>query len=328
MSSVDDSPSAADTPEQPAPDMAADRRLYERFLPPEPFRGIDPALYAMRHDAGPADTVTAWHAAQRCSPTDQDAAHAMRNAEAHLRSLSPDAMALYDEQRAAGATPALAMAAAHVELQTQVVMAMLDELEVEAAERGLRGPERDAWVERQVEDLTDLDIALPAQSRAAVTIADEYRSLVAAAPADEVINNLGQEPEHPWGRVMTPDEAAAYMAEHPDFARRVEEHGRELAEEYGPRLAGGPAPAEPGAVEPAAPATTAREEVGGLLGYILSNGAAHALLPDGVAGSESAVADGEVHEPGDDVVAAVTPAAAAVDDWGDAAEPEGPSLDW
>jgi len=102
----------------------------------------------MRHDAGPADTVAAWHVAQRWSPTDQDAAHAMRNAEAHLRTLSPDAMALYDEQRAAGVTPALAMAAAHVELQTQVVMALLDELEVEADERGLRGPERDDWVER------------------------------------------------------------------------------------------------------------------------------------------------------------------------------------
>jgi hypothetical protein len=306
------------------PDHAA-RSLYERFLPPEPFRGIDPALYAMRRDAGPADTVTAWHAAQRWALTDQDAAHAMRNAEAHLRSLSPDAMAVYDEQRAAGATPALAMAVAHVELQTQVVMALLDELEVEAAERGLRGLERDAWVERQVEDLTDLDIGLPAPGRAAVTIAGEYRSLVAAAPADEVITNLGQEPEPPWGRVMTPDEAAAYMAEHPDFARRVEEHGRKVAEEYGPRLAGGPAPAqtEPGAVEPTAPASTAREEVGGLLGYILSNGAAPALSPDG----EDPADDGSV-EPGDGVRAAGTPAAADIDDRGDAAGPEGPSLDW
>lgn len=162
-----------------------------------------------------------------------------------------------------------------------------------------------------------------------MTIAGEYRSLVAAAAADDVINNLGQEPEHSWGRVMTPDEAAAYMAEHPEFARRVEEHGRELAEEHGPRLAGGPVPArtEPGAVEPTAPANTAREEVGGLLGYILSNGAAHALSPDGVAGIVAPGADGSV-EPGDGVLTTGKPAAADVDDWGHAEGLEGPSLDW
>lgn len=307
------------------PDQAA--RPYERFLPPEPFRGIDPALYATRHGAGPADTVAAWHAAQRWAATDQDAAHAMRNAEAHLRSLSPDAMALFDEQRAAGGTPALAMAAAHMELQTQVVMALLDELEVEADERGLRGPERDGWVEGQVEGLTDLDTDLPEPGRAAVAIAGEYRSLVAAVPAGEWTHDLGRKPEHPWGRVMSPEEAAVYMAEHPDLARRVEEHGRELAEEYGPRLADGqaPAPTKPGVLDPTAPANTAREEVGGLLGYILSNGAAHALSPDGVAGSDGDV--GPAAPPGDGP-AVTAPAVSGVDEWDAVEEFEGPSLDW
>ena len=38
---------------------------------------------------------------------------------------------------------------------------------------------------------------------------------------------------------MTPDEAAAYLASHPNFARRVEETGRRLAEEYASTLAVG-----------------------------------------------------------------------------------------
>lgn len=244
-------------------------------------------------------------------------------------------MALYDELRTAGVIPTLAMAVASVELQTQVVMALLDELEVEAGERGLSGRERDDWVERQVENLTDLDTDLPASGRAAVTIAGEYRSLVASmpSPADQWIHDLGRDSrvDHLSTRVMSPAEAAAYMAKHPDFARRVEEHGRELAEEYGPRLAGGPMPAgtAPGVADGPAtrPADTAREQVGGLLGYILSNGSTPVLSPHG---DDPGDGEGADDRPAELAVDAVSPIAdpAESDGWG---EPEGlgaASLDW
>ena len=243
MSSVDDAPpSAGDGREQPAPDMAADRRVYERFLPPEPFRGIDPALYEMRFATGPAETVAGWEAAERWSQHDRDAAHAMHSAEAHLRTLSPAAMVLFDRQRGAGAAPAQAMAAARAELQEQLLEALDEELGIEAGERGLDGKERDDWIERQLDHLTDLRRALPGPGRAAVALAEQYRSMAPSVdgPPDGLADH-GQpgparavaEDNLPWpAHVMSPAEAAGYLADHPDLARRVEERGGELGEEY------------------------------------------------------------------------------------------------
>ena len=247
MSSVDDSPSAANPPEQPAPDLAADRRLYERFLPPEPFRGIAPALYEMRFATGLAETVAGWEAAERWSQHDRDAAHAMHFAEAHLRTLSPAAMVLFDRERGAGAAPAQAMTAARAELQEQLLEAPDEEFGIEAGEHGLDGKERHDWIERQLDHLTDLHSALPGPGRAAVALAEQYRSM--APSVDGLPDGLadhGQpgparavaEDNLPWpAHVLSPAESAAYLADHPDLARRVEERGRVLGEEYEGRLA-------------------------------------------------------------------------------------------
>ncbi|MGH9152363.1 MAG: hypothetical protein ACRD03_08210 [Acidimicrobiales bacterium] len=246
-------------------DQVAARRLYERFLPPEPFRGVDPATYELRGEASLAEALGAWYAADRWSSTEIDAAHAQHHAEAHLRRLAPEAMALYDEQRGAGARPALAMAAATFELQTQAVMALLDELEVEAGELGLSGPDRDDWIERQVEALTDLYKELPSPGRAAVAIAAEYRSVAEPLPPPRArsvsyppVDGEGVEAPVEWpAPIMSPDEAAAFLAEHPRLAKRVEEHGRELLAEHSPRLADW-SPALP--VPPSAPAPGAAQE--------------------------------------------------------------------
>lgn len=248
MSSVDDAPSPADDgPEPPVPDLAADRRLYERFLPPEPFRGIDPRLYEMRFTAGPAETLAAWEAAERWSLYEQDAAHAMHFAEAHLRNFAPVAMVLFDRQRGAGVAPAQAIAATRSELRAVVLETLHEELGIEAGERGIEGRERDDWIERQAEDLTDLRTALPAADRAAVALAEQYRSI--ALSGDGQPDGLAhrrqpgpapaaaEEAPHWPSSVMSPAEAAGYLADHPDLARRVEERGRELAEEYEGRLA-------------------------------------------------------------------------------------------
>ena len=320
------------------PDQEAARRLYERFLPPEPFRGIDPTLYGMRSEAGLSEALAAWHAADRWSSADRDAAHARHHAEAHLRMLAPEAMVLYDEQRGAGTQPALAMAAATFELETQAVMALLDELEVEAAERGLSGRDRDEWVERQVEALTDLDRELPSPGRAAVAIAADYRSLVepiatppAVALGDLRTDHDGVDAPIEWpAPVLSPVDAAAFVAEHPGLAHRVEEHGRELLAEHGPRLAE-PSPALPapdsapetGAARASVPTShdVAGSEVGGLLGYILSYGTRDALVPPGDSADRLPAEQVDLEGPG-------SAAPAHTDLHAEPERLEGPSLDW
>lgn len=242
----DSSEPDGDGPDLP-PDLAAARRLYERFLPPEPFRSIDPALYEMRFTTGPAETLAAWEAAERWSHQERDAAYAMHFAEAHLRTLAPGAMVLYDRERGAGTPPADAIDAARSELQAQVLEALHEELGIEAGELGLDGRARDDWVERQADDLTDPGTALPATGRAAVALAEQYRSIAPSGdgqpdglarhrqpgPAQAV----AEDTLHPAVRVMSPAEAAAYLADHPDLARRIKERGRELAGQYEGRLA-------------------------------------------------------------------------------------------
>ena len=98
--------------------LAAARRLYEAFLPPAPFRGIDPALYEIRFQADPVETVAAWEAAQRWAHAEPDAAHAAILAERHLRAVSPAAVALYDQQRGAGMAPVEAIAVVRLEVSS------------------------------------------------------------------------------------------------------------------------------------------------------------------------------------------------------------------
>lgn len=98
--------------------LAAARRLYERFLPPTPFRGFDPALYEIRFHAGPDETLVAWEAAQRWAHVEPDAAHAALLAERHLRAVSPAAVAIYDQQRGAGMAPVEAIAVVRMEVSS------------------------------------------------------------------------------------------------------------------------------------------------------------------------------------------------------------------
>ena len=246
MSTARDSESVGDGPGDPS-DLAAARRLYERFLPPEPFRGIDPALYEMRFTTGPDETLAAWEAAERWSQQERDAAHAMHFAEAHLRNFAPVAMVLFDRQRAAGVPPAQAIAAARSELRAVVLEAMHEELGIEAGERGLDGRARDDWIEREADHLSDPRTALSAPGRAAVAQAEQYGSMAPSTDGqpDGLPRHCQPSPGQavaednlpPAVRVMSPAEAAGYLAHHPDLARRVEEQGRELAEPHEGRLA-------------------------------------------------------------------------------------------
>lgn len=142
MTSAGEEPEPVD---QPAVDSARGTPLYDRFLPPPPFRGIDHRLFALRFaaDTGPDlnETLRAWEAAEAACP-ERQAAHAMHFAEEHLRSLAPELMARYDEQRGAGAAPALAMAAARAELQEPALPAFGEDLGVEASEQGLARRDR------------------------------------------------------------------------------------------------------------------------------------------------------------------------------------------
>ena len=56
--------------------------------------------------------------------------------------------------------------------------ALADEVAVEAAERGLDGRERENWVERRLDELTDLSAPLPADHSPAVAVAATYRQMV------------------------------------------------------------------------------------------------------------------------------------------------------
>jgi cyanate lyase len=102
------------TPPSPAAGIgpAEARRRFEAFLPPAPFRAVDPALYDMRFSAGVADTVRVWLGAAPLADGDPDAALALRFAEGHLRRIHPGLMAGFDAQRMAGVAPTDAMAAA------------------------------------------------------------------------------------------------------------------------------------------------------------------------------------------------------------------------
>jgi hypothetical protein len=59
-----------------------------------------------------------------------------------------------------------------------VAGALAEEVAIEAAERGLDGRERETWVERRLDELTDLSTALPADHSQAVAVAATYRQMV------------------------------------------------------------------------------------------------------------------------------------------------------
>jgi hypothetical protein len=56
--------------------------------------------------------------------------------------------------------------------------ALADEVAIEAGERGLDGRERETWVERRLDELTDLSALLPAEDSPAVAVAAIYRQMV------------------------------------------------------------------------------------------------------------------------------------------------------
>ncbi len=56
--------------------------------------------------------------------------------------------------------------------------ALVEELGIEAAERGLHGQEREDWVERRLDELTDPFTALPEDASPVVALAGDYRRLV------------------------------------------------------------------------------------------------------------------------------------------------------
>ena len=56
--------------------------------------------------------------------------------------------------------------------------ALADEVAIEAAERGLDGRERETWVERRLDELTDLSAPLPPDHSPAVAVAATYRQMV------------------------------------------------------------------------------------------------------------------------------------------------------
>jgi hypothetical protein len=56
--------------------------------------------------------------------------------------------------------------------------ALADEVAIEAGERGLDGRERETWVERRLDELTDLSAPLPAEDSPAVALAAIYRQMV------------------------------------------------------------------------------------------------------------------------------------------------------
>jgi hypothetical protein len=56
--------------------------------------------------------------------------------------------------------------------------ALADEVAIEVGERGLDGRERETWVERRLDELTDLSAPLPADHSPAVAVAATYRQMV------------------------------------------------------------------------------------------------------------------------------------------------------
>ncbi|MFP5376878.1 MAG: hypothetical protein ACLGIO_08875 [Acidimicrobiia bacterium] len=98
----------------PVLDVWEARRRYAAFLPPPPFRHVDPALFEMRFSADPADTVRGWLAALPHAEGDPNAAAALAYAEGHLRTIHPELVAGYEARRAAGVAPGEAMATAAV----------------------------------------------------------------------------------------------------------------------------------------------------------------------------------------------------------------------
>jgi hypothetical protein len=147
---VDYDPSAADASQRAEarltelhPDLMEQYRAYrqEEMVPPaamlEAGRTVsawdwqDVLDPAKRQDMGVDETLRAWGAARpwaaaapqpegQWSPRSEEAAQAMGEAEARLRTLRPVAMAGYDEARSMGVEPLEAMQAAAPELRQQV----------------------------------------------------------------------------------------------------------------------------------------------------------------------------------------------------------------
>ncbi len=76
-----------------------------------------------------------------------------------------------------------------------VAGALVEELGIEAAERGLQGPEREDWVERRLDELTDPFTALPEDANAVVALAGDYRRLVEGVERGDLeVEPCGQGP--------------------------------------------------------------------------------------------------------------------------------------
>jgi hypothetical protein len=81
-----------------------------------------------------------------------------------------------------------------------VAGALVEELGIEAAERGLQGREREDWVERRLDDLTDPFTALPEDASPVVARAGDYRRLIEGVERGDLeVEPYGQ------GRLEVPD---------------------------------------------------------------------------------------------------------------------------
>jgi hypothetical protein len=76
-----------------------------------------------------------------------------------------------------------------------VAGALVEELGIEAAERGLQGREREDWVERRLDDLTDPFTALPEDASPVVALAGDYRRLIEGVERGDLdVEPYGQGP--------------------------------------------------------------------------------------------------------------------------------------
>lgn len=218
------------TPPPPAAalDPAEARRVFEAFLPPEPFRPVDPALYELRFSTSVPATVRVWLAAAPLAGADPDAALALRFAEVHLRRVHPDLMAGFDARRMAGVEPADAMAAAassagvplHRPADLAASPAPIDGALVEYVAAGDRqalgevvealGRRRDdLW--RRSQDLAARQRALAGPAATAVTpaaVAGFLAGLVAETGDDPATVAAGLDVDEAWVRAVLGGEVA------------------------------------------------------------------------------------------------------------------------
>jgi PAS domain-containing protein len=76
-----------------------------------------------------------------------------------------------------------------------VAGALVEELGIEAAERGLEGRERDHWVERRLDELTDPFTTLPENASPVVALAGDYRRLIEGVERGDLeVEPYGQGP--------------------------------------------------------------------------------------------------------------------------------------